>query len=124
MARSGSGAATGSRPRAGARAKRKGRGRMLVALGLLVFLAVATAVVWRRSAGIAEARVLRDLDRRRAQLEAQRAQLERDVRAASSRAHLAPVAEQRLGMHVPSDTQVIILPRPARPAAGSADAHR
>jgi len=80
---------------------------------LVTFVLVASAVVWRRSRGIALARELRDLSRRRAQLLAQRAALESEVRVAASRARIGPVAEQRLGMRVPADTQVVIVHRPA-----------
>jgi cell division protein FtsL len=94
--------------------KGSGRGRLL-ALALAGFLLVATGVIWRRSYGIARSRDLRELDKRRVQLEARRAQLESEIRELSSRAHLAPIVEQRLQMHVPTDSQVVILPRPARP---------
>ena len=99
-------------------AKRKvaRRGRSWVALALIGFVLVATGVILRRSYGITEARALRDLDRRRAQLLAERAQLETDIRNLSSRVRLAPVAEQRLNMHVPHDSQVVILPLPPRRA--------
>jgi len=92
------------------------RGRAVVALTLLGFVLVATGVIWRRSVGIAQARELRDLDRRRAQLAAERTALESDVRLAASRARIAPIAVSRLGMRVPADTQVVFLPR-----AGAAD---
>ena len=93
------------------------RGRSWVALALVGFVLVAAGVILRRSYGITEARAMRDLDRRRAQLTAERAQLESDIRDLSSRARLGPVAEQRLNMHVPHDSQVVILPLPARRAA-------
>jgi hypothetical protein len=40
--------------------------------------------------------------------------LESEIRDASSRQRLGVVAESQLGMHVPSDRQVVILPRPGR----------
>ena len=98
--------------RGAGRTSRGGRGRSLVALVLLGFVLVATGVIWRRSYGIARARELDALDRRREALEARRARLEADIRELSSRARLAPIAEQRLGMHIPSDSQVVILPKP------------
>jgi cell division protein FtsL len=93
--------------------RKGGRGRQL-ALLLVGFLLVATGVIWRRSYGIARSRELAELDKRRVQLEARRAQLESDIRDLSSRARLAPIVEQRLQMHVPTDSQVVILPRPPR----------
>jgi cell division protein FtsL len=89
------------------------RGRSVVALALVGFLVIASGVIWRRSYGIAQAREIRDADRRRSQLLAQRAVLEGDIRLASSSARLAPIAEQRLKMRMPSPTQLILLTRPA-----------
>ena len=104
-------------------AKRRvsGRGRSRVALLLLGFVLVSTVVIWRRSAGIERARELRDLTRARGELLAERARLERDIRDASSRARLVPLAERRLGMHLPADSEIVYLvrprdDRPSRPA--------
>lgn len=91
------------------------RGRSLVALGLLGFVLIATGVIWRRTTGISQAADLRALEQQVVQLEAQQARLESEIREASSRSTLAPIAERRLGMRVPSDTQVVILPRSPRP---------
>ena len=88
------------------------RGRSLVALILLGFVLVAAGVIWRRSTGIARARDESRLEQRRAALAAERAQLEGDIRDASSRTHLARVAEERLHMKIPNDSQVIIVGRP------------
>lgn len=100
-------------------ARRPGRGagpkgRTVAAVVLLAFLALATGVVTRRTVGIREAARLAELDRLRAELEARRVQLERDIRDASSRARLQPVAERDLGMRIPADSQVILLPAPRR----------
>ena len=97
----------------GARAAGPGRGRSIVALVLLGFVLVATGVIWRRSYGIARARELDALERERTSLEARKARLESEIRELSSRARLAPVAERRLGMRIPSDSQVVILRRPS-----------
>jgi cell division protein FtsL len=80
-------------------------------LVLLGFLVVTMGVILRRSYGIAAAREIQQLDARRAALVAERLRLEGEVRAAASRATLQPIAEQRLRMRVPADSQVIILPR-------------
>jgi cell division protein FtsL len=90
------------------------RGRSLVALLLVGFVLVATGVIWRRSFGVTRAREQQRMEQERAALEAERAKLEGDIRDASSRARLARVAEERLNMHIPSDSQVILLKRPAR----------
>jgi len=92
----------------------KVRGRGIIALVLVGFVLVATGVIWRRSVGVAQAREIQSLEQERADLVARRAALEAEIRDATSRARLARIAEQRLGMRVPSDSQVITLPRPAR----------
>lgn len=89
--------------------------RSRIALALFGFVLVATGVIARRTYGIGQARALRDLQRRREALDAERVKLESEIREASSRARLAPIAEQRLNMHVPSPDQVIMLSRPAPP---------
>ena len=89
------------------------RGRSMVALVLAAFVLLTSLVIWRRSFGIATARELQELGQARLQLEGDRARLARDIRAASSREKLMPVAEQRLGMRVPADGQLIILRRSA-----------
>ena len=88
-------------------------GRLRYVLVLLGFLVVAMGVILRRSYGIAAARELQQLDARRAALVAERLRLEGEIRAAASRATLQPIAEQRLQMRIPADSQVIILQRPS-----------
>jgi len=83
----------------------------MVALVLVALVLLASLVIWRRSMGIAGAQEMRELGQTRLQLEGDRARLARDIRAASSREKLVPIAEQRLGMRVPSDGQMIILER-------------
>jgi cell division protein FtsL len=86
------------------------RGRGLIAVLLLGFVLVATGVIWRRSVGVAQARTIQRMEQQRADLLARRAALEGDIRDASSRARLQRIAETRLGLRVPSDSQVIPLP--------------
>ena len=90
------------------------RGRTLVGVVLAAFVLVALSIVWRRTIGIAEAEVLAQLDAKRVELEGERARLEGEIRDASARQTLGAAAEQRLGMHIPSDKQVVILPRATR----------
>jgi cell division protein FtsL len=76
---------------------------------------VAMGVIARRTFGIGQSRVLRDLERQRDALDAARVKLEVEIRAASSRGTLGAIAEKRLQMYVPADSQVIILRRDRRP---------
>ena len=96
-----------------ARRRVAGRGRGVVAVALLTFLLVTRVVIWRRTAGIEQSRALRELERERTELQAARARLERDIRDASSRARLVPVAERRLGMRPASASEIVLLERPA-----------
>lgn len=89
----------------------------MLPLVLLGFLLVTTGVIMRRVYGTARSREMKDLDSRRVQLEARRTQLESEVRDLSSRATLAPIVERRLQMHVPAESQVVVVPRPKRERA-------
>ena len=94
------------------------RGRSIVALVLVSFVLVAVGVIWRRSYGFSREREISLLEQKRTQLEGERARLELEIRDLSSRARLAPIAEQRLGMRIPSDSQVIDIRRdPVAPSA-------
>lgn len=90
------------------------RGRSIVALALVGFVLVATGVIWRRSYGNARAREQQRLEQQRGALEAERAKLDGDIRDASSRTNLEKLVEERLNMHIPSDSLVIYLQRPAK----------
>ena len=87
------------------------RGRTLVGLLLAAFVVVALAIVWRRTVGIGQSERLAVLDARKGQLESERAHLESEIRYASTRQNLGVSVERRLGMHIPTDKQVVILPR-------------
>jgi cell division protein FtsL len=96
---------------AGRGTRRRVGGRSLLALLLLGFFVVATGVIARRTFGISQARAIRALDGQRDAANAARVRLEAEIRDVSSRAKLGPIAERRLQMYVPADSQVIILPR-------------
>lgn len=87
------------------------RGRTLVGLMLAAFVLVALSIVWRRTVGIGEAERLAQLDGKRVELEGERARLESEIRDASTRQRLGNAVESRFGMHIPTDKQVVILPR-------------
>jgi cell division protein FtsL len=98
------------------------RGRSIVAVLLIAFVIVATAVIWRRGYAVAKGQELRALTRRRDQLRAERASLERRVGELSGRSELGGVAERQLDMHIPADSQVIVLPAPALSSVGDSRA--
>ncbi len=90
------------------------RGRWIVAALLVGFVITTAAVIARRSYGDTQARTMSGLESRLRQLRNERVRLEAEIRDGSSRARLIPIAEARLGMHVPADTEVVILPRRVR----------
>ncbi len=96
------------------RRTRKRRGRTIMAALLIGFVVVASAVIWRRSYGITQARHMADLDRRIVQLEAERGRLAALIRDESSRTQLGPIVQQ-LGMRIPDDRQVRSIQRGAQP---------
>jgi len=90
-----------------------GGGRVRFALVLLGFVAIASVIVLRRTYGIRAANELQAMETRRSGLVAERRRLESEIRIASSRAALQPIAERRLQMHIPSEDQVVYLSRGA-----------
>lgn len=90
------------------------RGRWIVAAVLIGFVVTTAAVVARRSYGDSEARTMGQMESRLRQLRNDRVRLEGEIRDASSRGRLIPIAEQRLGMHLAGENEVVNLPRRAR----------
>ena len=86
------------------------KGRHWLLLWLVVFVGVLLAIATRQSAGFRTARRLGELREERTALEARRAELERQIRFASSRQVLVPLVERRLGLHEPSDSELTLLP--------------
>ena len=81
----------------------------MVAAGLVAFVIVSAAVIARRSYGHSEGVELTALQRRKANLESERVRLQQQIRDASSRSVIVPLAERRLGMHLPSESQMVML---------------
>jgi hypothetical protein len=95
------------------------KGRHWLMVWLLLSLCALLAVATRQSSGFDTARRVRDLREERLGLEARRGELERRIRAASSRQVLVPLAERTLGLHQPADSEftLFVLPQrsPGRP---------
>jgi cell division protein FtsL len=85
------------------------RGRWIIAGGLIAFVIVSAAVITRRSYGHREGLELTQLERRKSNLESERVRLEQQIRDASSRSVIVPLAERRLGMHLPDESQMVVL---------------
>ncbi len=85
------------------------KGRAWVAIGLGVFVVVASLVVWRRSVGVATARDMRRLSDRQHALMSEKTTLDRDIRNGMARSRVISEAERRLGLHVATDAQTRML---------------
>ena len=88
------------------------KGRHWVAVWLAGFLVTAAAIVWRQTRALDTVRQLRTLQATRAALEATRADAIGAIRHAQSRAVMVPLAEARLGLRLPQDTEIVILQVP------------
>jgi hypothetical protein len=88
------------------------KGRHWVAIWLASFLVMAAAVVWRQTEALATVRQLHALQAARGALEATRADAIAAIRHAQSRAVLVPLAQARLGLRLPQDTEIVILQVP------------
>lgn len=95
----------------------KPKGRHWLALWLALFLAIAGIVIARDTASYRSARRLAQFRQQRLTLEAERAELIRRIRLASSREVLVPLAESRLGLHRPNDSEYLLFRLP--PVEGS-----
>jgi len=90
----------------------------LIALVLVGFVVVTTGVIARRVYGVGQEVRIKELRRTRDALETERIRLEGAIRDGSSRARLQPIAEHKLNMHIPTNTQQVFLTRP--PGASAA----
>lgn len=88
------------------------RGRHWVAVWLVLTLSTLWLVTARQTSAFVAARALADARASRAQLEGRKAELERRIRAAQGRAVLLPRAQERLGLRLPADSEIILLPGP------------
>jgi cell division protein FtsL len=116
MRRTPSGATIPGRPRG----ERRGGGILRVAALLVVLLCALAVVVGRQTTGVALQREIRELEGERAVAEAARLELETRIQSLQSRARVVRVARERLGMHLPADSEVVLVPLPREEAAATA----
>lgn len=84
-------------------------------LVIVVFLTSLGVVTWRQSRTF-EALALLDESRRQASVAAaERIELERRIQVLESRGRVVPVARERLDMHTPDGTELVILAGEAMP---------
>ena len=88
----------------------KGNGTIRLALCFAALLGALTLVIWRQSLALATLRELDQLRDGRALAEAERSDLVRKIEQLESRSAVVSAAQLRLGMRVPSASEIVILP--------------
>jgi len=101
-------------PQAG-RAEKRERRRAFLGRALVVLAAAGSlvSVVWRQTEGVARQRELTRIQNETSIAEAERVELANRIQALQTRARITRVAQQRLGLHVARDDEVILLAVPA-----------
>jgi cell division protein FtsL len=84
-------------------------GTIRLALAFALLLAALSQVVWRQSRALDVLRALDDARSERAYAEAERTVLLRRMQVLETRSRVVRAAGERLGMRVPSHTDIIIL---------------
>lgn len=77
---------------------------------LLLLLGSLSLVVWRQGRGAALQREIRALETEHAIAESERLRLTGRIQTLSSRARILAVARDRLGMRLPTDREVMLIP--------------
>lgn len=77
---------------------------------LAALLGSLALVTWRQSRAFEALEHLDELRRLTSVAEAERVDLERTIQVLESRARVVPEARERLGMHTPAASELVILP--------------
>ncbi|MGQ0813325.1 MAG: hypothetical protein ACT4O1_02545 [Gemmatimonadota bacterium] len=85
-------------------------GTIRLALAFAALLAALTMVIHRQSRALEVLRAAEELRGARVIAEAERAELTRRIHTLESRTRVVADARDRLGMHVPSADEIVILP--------------
>lgn len=85
------------------------RGVIRLALAFAVLLASLSLVIWRQSRALEVLRALDGVRRERAVAEAERAEVLQRIRELESRSRVVSAAGARLGMRVPTGSELVIL---------------
>jgi cell division protein FtsL len=79
---------------------------------VLLLLGSLVLVTWRQTRGRDLEAGLSSIEKRHANAEAERVELVRRIEQLRSRARIVQVARDRLGMHLPTDREIVFLPIP------------
>ena len=86
----------------------------LLALGFSGLLSALSLVTWRQSRAFEALAELDRVERSLSLAESERTELLRRIQRLDSRTRIAAVAEERLGMHRPDASEMVLLPGGAR----------
>jgi hypothetical protein len=84
-------------------------------VAIVVFLVSLGLVTWRQSRAFEALEQLDDSRRQASVAAAERVELERRIQVLESRGRVVPEARDRLGMHTPDATELVILPGEMKP---------
>lgn len=98
-----------------ARVEKRARRRAFLgrAFTVLFVAGALVSVVWRQTEGVARQRELSRIENETSIAEAERVEWANRIQALQTRARITRVAQQRLGLHVARDDEVILLAVPA-----------
>lgn len=99
-------------------APRRSSGVLRLALALATLMAALSLVVWRQSRALEAVRALEKARDERAAAEAARTEVQDRIQRLESRGRVVADAEKRLGMHVPTGEEIVILPASGRATGG------
>ena len=85
-------------------------GTIRLALAFAALLGALTMVIYRQSRALEVLRAADEMRSARVIAEAERSELARTIQTLQSRARVVTDARTRLGMHVPSANEIVILP--------------
>jgi cell division protein FtsL len=91
---------------------RKGNGAIRMSVAFALLYASLALVVWRQSRALEELRGLDSARSERAILQAERADLQREIQRLESRARIIAVAGARLDLRTPSAHEIVFLQSP------------
>jgi cell division protein FtsL len=92
---------------------RQGNGAIRIGLACVLLFAAMSLVVWRQSRALEALRALDAARADRALLQAERAELQREIQHLESRARIVAVAGEQLGLRVPAAAEIVILQHPS-----------
>ena len=91
----------------------RNQGTLRIAIACAALLGSLSLVVWRQGRAMETLRALDEARRTHVILESSRASLMREIEELESRSRIVAVAGARLGLHVPSGDEIVILQLPA-----------